>query len=444
MVSLGPELAGGGAARARSGDGYTRAVRDALLLLQRRNFGLLFAGRCVSFLGNAMAPIALAFGVLEITGSAAALGFVLTARMVPNILFMIVGGVVADRLPRSAVLVGSSVVSGATQLAVAVLLISGHAQVWHLVVLEALNGSSSALYYPADSAVVPLTVPGDRLQQANALLRLGTNATLIVGAALAGIIVAGAGAGWAIAADAATFFAAAVLMAQMRDIRAAAEGGSTFLSDLREGWREFTAHRWLWTVVVQFSVMLVGFFGAFMVLGPIVADRELSGASSWAAILGAQSAGLLAGGLLTVRWRPARPLLVATIAVFANALPVAGLALGLPVVVIAAGAFVNGAGMEVFGVFWYTALHEHVAPEALSRVSAYDALGSLALSPLGLAAAGPLSDAIGVDATLWLGVGLIVVPTALVLFVPEVRDLRSSASVPGAPARDERAAITVP
>jgi MFS family permease len=411
-------------------------MRDALDLLRRRNFGLLFFGRCVTFLGNAMAPIALAFGVLAITGSPAALGFVLAARMAPNVVFLLMGGVIADRMPRSVVLVGSSAISGATQIAVAALLISGHAEVWHLALLEAISGASGALYYPADAAVVPLTVPPSRLQEANALLRLGTNATMIAGAALAGIIVAAAGPGWAIAADAATFFVAALLMSQMRAIAAAAQAGSSFVADLREGWREFTSHKWLWTVVVQFSLMLVGFFGAFMVLGPVVADRDLSGASSWAAILGGQSAGLLAGGVLSMRWRPARPLLVATIAVFGNALPIAALALGLALPLIIALAFVNGLGMEIFGVFWYTALHEQVAPEALSRVSAYDALGSIALSPVGLALAGPVSEVIGVDATLWLGVVLVVVPTVAVLFVREVRELRSRAPSDAGSARD--------
>jgi MFS family permease len=181
--------------------------------------------------------------------------------------------------------------------------------------------------------------------------------------------------------------------------------------------------------VAQFSVMLLGFFGAFLVLGPVVAERSLSGASSWAFILGGQSAGLLAGGVVALRWRPERPLLVATIAVFGNALPLAALALGLPLVVIVVAAVVNGIGMEIFGVLWYTALHEHVAREALSRVSAYDALGSMAISPIGLVAAGPIAGLIGVDATLWIGVGLIVVPTALVLFVREVRELRSRTGV---------------
>ena len=398
---------------------------DALSLLRRRNFGLLFFSRCVSFLGNAMAPVALAFAVLRLTGSASALGIVLAARMVPNVAFLVVGGVIADRLPRSAVLVGSNAIGGAAQAAAAALLLSGHAHIWQLVVLEAVNGAAFAMFYPADSAVVPLTVEEGRLQEANALLRFGTNAAQILGAALAGMIVGALNPGWAIAADAATFLVAAVLASQMRAIRAAAGGASRFLTDLRDGWSEFTAHRWLWSVVLQFSLMLVGFFGAFMVLGPVVADRDLGGAPAWAAIVGGQSAGLLAGGVVALRWRPDRPIFVATIAVFGNALPIAALALSAPLAAIVGVAIINGIGMEVFGVFWYTALHQHVAPEALSRVSAYDALGSTALSPLGLIAAGPISDAIGVDATLWLGAALIVVPTALVLLVPEVRGLRA-------------------
>ena len=378
-----------------------------------------------------MAPVALAFAVLELSGSASALGLVLAARMVPNVLFLLVGGVVADRLPRSTVMIGTNTLAGAAQAIAAVLLLSGHAEIWQLVVLEAINGAAFALFYPADSALVPLTVPEDHLQEANALVRVGTNSTMILGAVLAGVLVAAFNPGWAIAADAATFLVAALMMAGMRGIRAATLGGTSFIADLRDGWGEFTAHRWLWSVVVQFSIMLPGFFGAFLVLGPVVADRDLSGASSWAAILGGQSAGLLIGGLVALRWRPQHPLFVGTLSVFGNALPIAALALGLPLPAIVALAIVGGLGNEFFGVFWYTALHEHVAPDALSRVSSYDALGSMCVAPLGLVATGPISDAIGIDATLWLGVALIVVPTALVLLVPEVRSLRSRA--PAAP-----------
>lgn len=409
-------------------------MRSALSLLEQRNFALLFFGRCVSFLGNAMAPVALAFAVIHLGGSATELGIVQASRMVPNVLFLAVGGVIADRLPRSTVLVGTNLLAGASQAGAAVLLITGNAEIWHLVILEAINGAAFALFYPADTSVVPLVVPEEHFQKANALLGLGTNTTMIAGAAIAGILVATINPGWTIAFDAATFFAGAGLAGGMRGIRAAMEGGSSFIADLRGGWSEFIAHRWLWTIVVQFSVMLIGFFGAFNVLGPIIADRDLSGASSWAAILAGQSAGLLAGGVIAIRWHPRRPILVATIAVFANALPIAGLAMGWPVAPLVAASLVAGICMEIFGVYWYTALHEHVAPEALSRVSAYDALGSIALSPIGLVLAGPVSDQVGIGATLWLGVGLIVVPTALVLLVPEVRTLRSRSDGLTAPA----------
>lgn len=411
-------------------------MRDALSLLSARNFAFLFFGRCVSFLGNAMAPVALAFAVLHLTDSASALGVVLAARMAPNVVFLLVGGIISDRLPRHVVLVGSNLVAGGSQAAVAFLLITGAAEIWHLVVLEAINGAASAIFYPADTSVVPLTVPEHRLQQANAFLRLGANLTMIGGAAIAGLSVAIFNPGWTIALDAATFFVAAALLSQMRGIRAAAGKGASVFAELREGWTEFIAHRWLWTIVIQFTVVLIGFFGAFLVLGPVVAERDFSGAGSWAAIVAGQSIGFMGGGFVALRWRPGRPILVGTLSVFGNALPIAALALSLPLPVIVAAALVNGLGMELFSVFWYTALHEHVAPEALSRVSAYDALGSVALSPVGLVAAGPLSDAIGVDATLWAGTVLIVVPTALVLIVPEVRSLRSkrpAVDIPAAP-----------
>lgn len=400
-------------------------MRNATSLLSERNFAFLFFGRCVSFLGNAMAPVALAFAVLHLTDSASALGIVLASRMVPNVIFLAFGGVIADRLPRNVVLVGSNLVAGGSQAVAAFLLISGTAEIWHLAVLEAVNGAAFAIFYPADTAVVPQTVSEDRIQSANAFLRLGTNLTMIGGAAVAGASVAAFNPGWTIALDAATFLVAAALMSRMRGIRAAAEAGSSIIADLRDGWSEFIAHRWLWTIVVQFTIMLIGFFGAFMVLGPLVAERDFNGAQSWAAVLAGQSIGLMAGGFVALKWRPERPILMATFAVFGNALPIAALALGAPLPIVVAAALANGVGMELFGVFWYTALHEHVAPEALSRVSAYDALGSVALSPLGLVAAGPLADAIGIDATLWLGVALVVVPTALVLLVPEVRSLRA-------------------
>jgi MFS family permease len=405
-------------------------MKDALALLRIRNFGLLFGARCVSFLGNAMAPVALAFAILELTGSASALGIVLAARTVPQLIFLLVGGVIADRLPRHLVLVGSNVVAGASQMLVAVLLISGAAELWQVIILEAINGAAAALFYPADSSVVPSTVPEGRLQHANAVLRLGSNIALIAGAGLAAILVAAFNPGWAIAVDAMTFLIGASLNLGMRGIEAAATAAQSMFADLKEGWNEFRAHRWLWTIVVQFSVVLAAFLGGYNVLGPVVAERHMNGASSWAIIVGAESVGAFLGGFLAIRWRPARPILVATITVFGMALPLVFLAIAAHVAVVAIASVVQGVGMELFMVYWYTALQEQVAPESLARVNSYDALGSMALAPLGMAVAGPVADWLGVATALWIDVAVIVAATAAVLLVPEVRGLRSKAPAP--------------
>jgi MFS family permease len=167
--------------------------------LREREFRLLFAGRTVSLVGTAIAPVALAFAVLDLTGSKTDLGLILAAREVPLIVFLLVGGIWADRLPRNRVMVGANVVSGLTQATAAALLITGNAEIWHLAALAALNGSASAFFFPASAGVVPQTVPAPLLQQANAFLALAVNGAMIGGAAAAGFLVAAFGAGWAIA-----------------------------------------------------------------------------------------------------------------------------------------------------------------------------------------------------------------------------------------------------
>jgi MFS family permease len=404
-------------------------MKRTLGLLRARNFALYCGGRWTSFLGNAMAPVAVAFAVLDLTGSASALGLVLAVRTAPQLVLLLVGGVWADRLPRNAVMSGASLVAGLAQAAVAVLLIAGAAELWQILVLEAVNGAAFAFSGPASTGVVPLVAPAGRFQEANSLVRFGINSATILGAALAGLLVAAFNPGWTIAVDAATFSLAAAAFAGMRGLNAASQVARGFVAELRDGWQEFVAHRWLWTIVLQFSLMLAAFLGGFTVLGPVVADREMDGARSWALIVGGEAVGFLLGSILMVQLRVSRPMLVATIAIFFSAPPLGLLALGVPAFVVALGAVAEGIGVQVFSVLWYTALQEHVDPAKLSRVSAYDALGSLALAPLGMAAAGPLSDAIGTDATLWLAAAVVVGSTAAVLLVPEVRELRSGLPV---------------
>jgi MFS family permease len=392
-----------------------------------RDFRLLFLGRTTSFVGNAFANVALAFAVLELTGSKADLGYVLAARAAPQVLFLLAGGIWADRLPRHRVMVASNLLSGLSQSAVAALLLSGHARIWQLGVLAAVNGMSSAFFFPASTGIVPQTVPRPLLQSANALLRLGLNASFIGGAALGGLIVAATSPGVGIACDAASFFLAALFIRLIRIPVSLRMEGSTFLADLGEGWREFSSRPWLWAIVAQFGFVNAAEQGCTWVLGPAIAKAHLGGAAAWGLVLTAQSLGLVAGGLLLLRLRPRRLLLTATLG-FLLTIPFL-LALSAPatLVVVVAAAAVGGLGTEIFGVLWETTLQQEISQERLSRVSAYDALGSFVLIPLGVAAAGPVAQAIGTRETILGAAALSLTVTLAVLLVRDVRTIERRA-----------------
>ncbi len=392
--------------------------------LAGREFRLLFLGRVVSMLGNTIAPVGLAFAILHLTGSKTDLGIVLAARQVPQVLFLLFGGVVSDRLPRHRVMVGSSLLSGLNQGLLAALLLTGHAQLWHVVALAAANGCSTAFFFPASSGIIPQTVPAGQLQPANALLRLGLNACGVAGPAIGGLVVAVANPGWALAVDAVTFGLGALFVAAMRIPPGLRDEASSMLAELRDGWREFRARTWLWVIVLQFSIVNAAASGVLQVLGPVQAQRHLGGAGPYGLILAFGAAGFIAGGLVALRVQPERMLLVATLCVFTDALPSVLFGLPAPVPVIAAGMFAAGLGVEQFGVLWDTTMQQQIPGEKLSRLYAYDILGSIALMPVGLAVAGPVADAIGVRATCFAGAALVVLATAPVLLVRDVRELR--------------------
>ncbi len=399
-------------------------LRAALSPLGEREFRLLFLGRTTSLFGSAFAPIALAFAVLDLTGSPSDLGLVIAAGFVPQVFFILVGGIWADRLPRHHVMVVSDLVAGAAQGAIAVLFLTGVAEIWHLVALQVVRGVATSFFYPASQGIVPETVSTRLLQEANALLRLTRNGTQIGGAAAGGILVAAIGPGWSLAFDAATYLAGAAFLLALKLPRSLTLPERDFVRDLREGWDAFRSRAWLWGIVLQFAFVNAAGVGAWAVLGPIVADDDLGGAAAWGFILAAQSAGFILGGVLTLRYRPDRLLLVATLAIFPMALPILLLAQPAPAVLIALAAFTAGFGMEIFGVFWDVAVQQQISPDQLSRVYSYDALGSFVFIPLGAAVAGPMADSIGVTETLVGAAAVIVAATALVLLIDEVRNLR--------------------
>jgi len=398
-------------------------MSDTLAPLRERDFRLLFLARTTSFLGSAMAPVALAFAVLELTGSKTALGLVLACRFVPQVVFLLVGGIWADRLPRQLVMVGSNLLSGASQAVLAFLLLSGSAEVWQLCALAAVNGFSASFFFPASSGIVPQTVPAELLQSANSILRLGLNGTAITGAALGGLLVAATSPGVAILVDAVTFFVSAALNAGIRVPAGLRMPEATFLGDLRDGWREFASRTWLWAIVLQFGFVNAAEQGAEQVLGPSIAREHLGGAAGWGLVLACQSIGLIAGGLAMLRLRPQRLLLAATLGFLLTIPVLVALAVPLTLPLVAGLAFVAGLGLETFGVLWDTAMQQEIPGDRLSRVSSYDALGSFVLIPVGLIVPGPVAEAIGTSETLLLAAGLNLAATTLVLAVRDVRTL---------------------
>jgi len=407
--------------------------------LAEREFRILFTGQLVSMLGTAVAPIALAFGVLDLTGSESDLGFVLAANWVPQLVLILFGGVFADRLPRHLVMVGANAISAAAQGTIAALLLTGHARLWHLVALQVLRGAAFSFFFPASQGLVPQTVRTGQLQQANVLFSMTRNGTSILGAALGGGLVALTSPGWALAFDAATYLASAVVFGAMRlPPRAASVEAPNMLRELADGWSEFVSRRWLWTIVVAAGFGNMAWITG-NVYGPLVARQSLGGAAPWGAIVACEGAGLLLGGVFLLRYRPRRPLLVGTAALATSALPLVFLASLRWTPAIAAAFLLSGLALEVFNTTWTTVLQEHVPIEKLSRVSSYDALGSFVFIPLGLSIAGPVADAIGLTHALWLAAAVTSGSMLSALSVREVRELRrrDEAAVPAAGLREE-------
>jgi predicted MFS family arabinose efflux permease len=400
-------------------------LREASAALRERDFRLLFLARTASLLGSSFAPVALAFAVLDdLGGSPTELGVVLAAAWVPQILLTLVGGIWADRLPRNLVMVGTDLTMFAVQATVAILLLTGTAELWHVLVLQAVRGSADAFFWPAAAGLTPHVVSESRLQEANALLRLSNSMTRIVGAAAAGVVVAAVGAGWALAFDATTFLVSAAFLVRLRLPRTLHAKGQDLVRELREGWDEFRSRTWLWAIVLAASLGNLGFGAAITVLGPTIADRDLGGAAAWGAIVSSEAVGFLLGGLLSLRIRPERPLVVALLGMLLTGPLFVLLAVAAPLPLILAAGVVAGIGIEVFGVLWDTALQQHVPRDRLSRVAAWDQLGSFIVIPIGLTIVGPVAAAVGVTNALLVFTVVVLVPNALALLSRDVRTLR--------------------
>jgi hypothetical protein len=407
---------------------------ENLDVLRDAAFRRLLGSAAVSWFGDRMVTVALAFAVLEIDRSASAIGIVLATRTGAQLVCLLIGGVVADRVARRPIMVAADVSRLITQGLLAAIVVAGTAEVWSVALLAGLGGAASGFFSPASTGLLPAIVGAGRLQQANGLRAPAMSAGEIGGPVLAGVLVAAVGAGWALAVDAATFGISALLLMGIRVPGSMERAASGFFEDLREGWTTFSRTTWVWTFVLWASLANVT-WGAWSVLGPVVADRDLGGAAAWGTVLAAMGVGALAGSLLATQVKPRRPLVFVAVTDGLFALPLAFLAAAPPVPVLACGALVSGAGLMLGMSVWESTLQRHVPGESLSRVSSYDWFGSLAFYPLGLAIWGPLAAVIGISVSLWLAFGLSVAAILALLTVPDVRDL---------PAEPRRASSPLP
>ncbi|MDR6868973.1 MFS family permease [Microbacterium resistens] len=367
--------------------GHEREQDDlmrGLAALGDRGFRWFFLARALTLITGSMSSIALAFAVLEIDNNAGSLSIVLTAYTVANIVFLLLGGVVADRLPRALIIQSCYVIDILSIGAMAALMFSGSATVPLLAALASLNGASSAFVMPAMQGIIPqLTTPA-HLQQANAMLSFVRSAVTIIGPVIAGVLVATAGPAWAMVVQAAGWAFAIPLLAMVRLPPPVRGERTSMVRDLHDGWREFWMRPWLWTVVLAFMVLNAVHIGAWGVAGPYIARNEpLLGIAGWGWVLSAEGAGVLVMTLILM-WVPLRrPLRLGILGMALFAIPLALLGLHPAVVLVAIAAFIAGAGIEVFSTGWNVAMMENIPLDRLSRVSSYDMLGSFVAMPVG-------------------------------------------------------------
>jgi MFS family permease len=397
-------------------------VALAVGALEERPFRRLFAARAVSALGDGVAPVALAFAVLEATGSATDLGLVFAAREVASVAVLLAAGVWADRVRRERLMIPANLASFAAQGVTGVLLVAGAAHLWQLLLFQSLAGGADGAFNPARNAITPQVVSPGRLQQANALLGSTGSAAGVIGPLLAAGLVTAGSPGIALLADAATFLASAAVLTGLRTT-AAERVEARFLRELAQGWSEFRSQEWLWKAVA--FVCVSNLMGApYFVFGPVIAKSHLGGPKAWGIIMAANSAGWVLGAILSSRYRPARPMLACQLVAVLWPLQIPMLAWHPNVWAVAATAAIGGTGLAMSLTYWYTTLQSKVPPESLSRVSSYDDLGSFIFNPLGFAIAGPLGGAIGVTTTLVASAAISACAMFGAALTPSIRNLR--------------------
>jgi len=409
-----------------------RALTGRFPVLANRNFRLLLADRVMAPMAATFSLVGVSFAVLAATGSTADLSYVIAAQTAPSLVFLLVGGVIADRVAPQLVIVAANVMVAVGEGLFGILVLTSHPAIWVMIVLELLTGTGIALFYPASMALLPRLAPAEQMQEASAISRLTMNAAMMAGAALAGGCVAVFGAGWALAVCGIGMLVTVPLLLAIRVAplerpqgASDVERAPSMFRELRVGWSEFRSHTWLWATVLQFAVVLTAWCGGFQVLGPAVANAHLGGAAAWGLISAAEATGLIVGGLVSLRWSPSRPILFVALIGGAIALSPLSLAMLLPLWVICLTAFALGVAIETMSVVWTVTMAAKIPADKLARVSGYDGLGSMMGMPVGALVAGPLAAGIGVSATQYGAAAITLIASALALIPRDVRTMRS-------------------
>lgn len=404
-------------------------------VLRHRDFRLLWLANSASAVGDGLVRVALALFVIGLTGSATDVGIVLAAYSVPLIVLVLVGGVLADRLPRHRVVVATDVVRGVLHALLAVLILAGGVRIWQLVVIGVLFATAEAFFRPAVNGLLPQTVPEDEIQEANALRLTAENVAEFAGPALATVLVLGVGAAAAFGLDALTFLYSAALLVRVRPRERgpvlATGATATVWADVRAGFAEVRSRAWVWATLASFCVAVFVLVAPLYVVGPDVARERYGDIAVYGYVLAAFGGGTVVGSLVALRWRPRYPMRQAMIVTLGLPGAVALFAAGAPIALTVAAMAIAGTGVALFDVWWLTALSEHIPPQLLSRVTSYDWACSFGLMPLGYLLAGPVADAVGTTDLLVVGAVVAFVALALGLAPRATRALerRSRARV---------------
>lgn len=413
-------------------------MRSYLRVLRYQDFRYLFLGQAASVIGDRVVVVAIALFVTQRTGSPTDLGLVLAAQSLPLVALLLFGGVWADRLPRHLIMVVTDLVRASLHTILAILILTGEVQIWQLVVLEAGFGAAQAFFQPAYTGLLPQTVPESMMQDARALTESMANLAFFLGPALATALVLGVGAGEAFAFDAATFVLSALLLMRIKPrTRQVAAAVTPVIESLRTGFREVRSRKWVWVTIAVFTGTVMCVYAWWYALAPVIARDVYGGTGVFGWLEGVGGLGAVVGSLIGIRWRPRRPLLVGLLLTLVWPLENCVLALGSPLVLVVVVSFATGFGFSLLMIWWETALAYHIPPNALSRVSAYDWMGSLALVPVGYLVAGPLANAFGARTVLGVGGLLGLAMLALALLPRSTREL-------GGPAADEQLAVAQP